>query len=207
MTYSQFGQDDEIVKFFNGKTSGWFIDVGAHSDGSDTILLEKMGWSGVCVEPCDDLFEQLKNNRSCLCENICLGDKNGEVDFCWNTGYTSALSGVVEYYDQKHIKRIISEQNSMGGERKIVKKTIKTLTTLLESINFPNHIELLKMDVEGGEYPIIQGINFSKYSFDLITIEANYQNEYEKCKIILNKNGYQEFKNVGIDVFFKKIVK
>ena len=41
MTYSQFGQDDEIVKFFNGKTSGWFVDVGANSNGNNNTFQEK----------------------------------------------------------------------------------------------------------------------------------------------------------------------
>jgi len=204
MTYSQFGQDDEIVKFFNGKTNGWFIDVGAHSSGDDTILLEKMGWSGICVEPCDDLFENLKKIRSCVCENVCIGKIDGEIDFCWNTGYTSALSGVMEYYSPQHIQRINSENNIYGGKTMVVKKTIKTLTTLLQQLNSPSHIELLKIDAEGGEYAVIEGTDFSKYTFDLITIEANYRHEYERCKHLLDLNGYEEFKVVGIDVFFKR---
>jgi len=203
MTYSQFGQDDEIVKFFNGKTSGWFVDVGANSNGNNTLLLEKMGWSGVCIEPCDDLFEQLKNNRSCLCENVCVGNKEGEVDFCWNVGYTSALSGVMEYYCQKHINRIISEQEAHGGKSTVIKKPIKTLTTILNSINAPSHIEYLKLDVEGGEYSIIDGIDFSKYTFDLITIEYNYDEEFLRCKTLLSDRGYIPFMRIG-DCFFKR---
>ncbi len=204
MTYSQFGQDDEIVRFFDAKKTGWFIDVGAHESGNDTILLEKMGWNGICVEPCDDLFQRLKESRSCICENICIGNKDGQVDFCWNQGYTSALSGVVEYYSPEHIHRINSENKNYGGSASLVKKTIKTLTTLLDSLDAPSHIELLKIDVEGGEYAVLEGTDFDRYTFDLITIEANYEHEYDKCKTYLNEKGYEEFKTVGIDRFFKR---
>lgn len=205
MTYSQFGQDDKIIDFFGGKKKGWFVDVGAHSNGNDTLLLEKMGWNGICIEPCDDLFKKLTSCRTCVCRNVCIGDKDGDVDFYWNQGYTSALSGVLEYYSSEHLNRIQKENQHYGGNTTIVKKQIKRLTTLLGEVNAPTHIELLKIDVEGGEYAVLCGIDFSKYTFDLITIEVNYQHEYVKSKKILNNNGYEEFMTVGIDKFFRPI--
>ena len=86
----------------------------------------------------------------------------------------------------------------------MVKKTIKTLTTLLDSLDAPSHIQLLKIDVEGGEYAVLEGTDFKRYVFDLVTIEANYEQEYSKCKAFLNEKGYEEFKTVGIDRFFKR---
>ena len=43
MSYSQIGQDLEVLKFYNFKENGFFIEIGA-SDGislSNTYLLEK----------------------------------------------------------------------------------------------------------------------------------------------------------------------
>ena len=204
MTHSQFGQDDQIIKFFGEKSDGYFLDIGAHTNGEDTILLENMGWSGICVEPLDELFSQLEKTRNCVCKNICVGDRNEQVDFSANEGYTCALSGVVEYYDQKHKERIKREIEMMGGSSSIVKKEMKTLNTLLHEENAPNHIELLKIDVEGGEYAVLSGIDFSKYTFDLITLEANYQEEIDRCSSLLWNKGYTAFLKVGADVFFKR---
>jgi FkbM family methyltransferase len=204
MTHSQYGQDDEIVKFFNKKTDGYFLDIGAHNDGHDTVLLENMGWSGICVEPLDDQFEMLRKNRKCICRKLCIGDKNGEVEFASNEGYTAALSGVVEYYCDAHQQRILKEINEMGGEMNVGIKEMKTLTTLLEEEDAPTHIELLKIDVEGGEYAVLSGVDFSKYTFDLITLEGNYQEEVDRCVALLSNHGYNPFMKVGIDIFFRR---
>ena len=202
MTYSQFGQDDKILKIFDGITDGYFLDVGAHSTGEDTLLLEELGWSGICIEPLDSEFSTLVSKRKCICKNICVGDRNGEVDFASNEGYTSALSGVVEYYCDAHKERIVSEINEMGGSMNVGVKQMKTLSTLLDEENAPTHIELLKIDVEGGEHAVLSGIDFSKYTFDLITLEANYQEEINRCVAFLDEKGYTPFAKVGIDIFF-----
>lgn len=202
MTYSQYGQDDAIIEFFGEKTDGYFLDIGAHSSGEDTQILEDLGWSGICVEPLDQQFSELISRRKCICKNICIGDRDGEIDFSSNDGYTSALSGVVEYYCDAHKERIASEISQMGGKMNIGKKEIKTLSTLLDEENAPSHIELLKIDVEGGEYAVLSGIDFSKYTFDLITIEGNYQEEVDRCASLLHEKGYSFLKLVGIDLFF-----
>ena len=202
MTRSQSGQDDAIVEFFREKTDGYFLDIGANSLGEDTLLLEESGWSGICVEPLEIQFSELSSKRKCICKNICIGDKNGEVDFLMNEGYTSALSGVLEYYCDAHKQRIQTEKNSMGGQSFLIKREMKTLTTLLDEENAPSHIEVLKIDAEGGEFSILSGIDFSKYTFDLITIEGNYQEEVDRCVSLLSENGYSFLKFVGIDIFF-----
>ena len=202
MTRSQSGQDDAIIEFFGEKTDGYFLDIGANSLGEDTLLLEESGWSGICVEPLEIQFSELSSKRKCICKNICIGDKNGEVDFLMNEGYTSALSGVLEYYCDAHKQRIQTEKNSMGGQSFLIKREMKTLTTLLDEENAPSHIEVLKIDAEGGEFSILSGIDFSKYTFDLITIEGNYQEEVDRCVSLLSENGYSFLKFVGIDIFF-----
>ena len=204
MTYSQFGQDDAIVEIFKNVRFGHFIDVGANSKGEDTILLEEAGWRGICIEPLDEQFKELKEKRKCICVNVCVGDTSGGVDFLNNTGYTNALSGVVEYYCTEHKQRITREIVQMGGSTRIEKKEMKTLTSILDEHNFPPYIELLKIDVEGGEIAVLRGIDFSKYEFGLITLEENYEHEAIACKDFLHQHGYTPFTKIGIDMFYNK---
>ena len=62
MSRSQLGQDLTVLKFYNNKRDGYFIEIGA-SDGiklSNTYLLESQyGWKGICVEPIPNNYNKL----------------------------------------------------------------------------------------------------------------------------------------------------
>jgi hypothetical protein len=67
--------------------------------------------------------------------------------------------------------------------------------------NHPNvkHIDFMSLDVEGHEVKILETINFGKYTFGLFTIENN---EPEKIKALMSKNGYKVFMEIGADTMF-----
>ena len=50
---AQVAQDVMAYLFFNGKTDGFYIDIGANDgyNGSTTFWAEQLGWKGICVEP------------------------------------------------------------------------------------------------------------------------------------------------------------
>jgi|TARA_R100000315_G_C5221926_1_gene133588 FkbM family methyltransferase len=213
MTHSQYGQDDFVMKYYSGKTNGYFVDVGAFNTGDDTIILENSGWSGICIEPINGAFSELSKNRNCVCLNICVGSENKEVDFLENTsqkpdekwyGYTSALSGVYESYSPEHLDRIAQENKKWNAKSNLVKKQMLTLEKVFEQSNSPNFIEYLKIDVEGGELSCLKGVNFEKQNFGLISLEANYDHEINACVDYLKTKNYEPFVKVGIDVFFRK---
>lgn len=63
MSYSQFNQDIKVLSYYNNKQNGYFLEIGG-GDGileSNTYLLEtKYKWSGICVEPVDYQFDNLR---------------------------------------------------------------------------------------------------------------------------------------------------
>src|SRR5712691_8073947 len=101
---SQFRQDRFVLELLQGKREGFFLDSGA-SDGvrsSNTHLLESsFGWKGICIEPNDMFFAALKRNRSCICLNCCLYDREGEVDFLEDA---RTLGGVLDDYHPALLK-------------------------------------------------------------------------------------------------------
>jgi hypothetical protein len=60
---SQYGQDLFVVEALGGQRDGFFLDSGA-SNGvhfNNTLLLEEsFGWRGICIEPNDSFFSELK---------------------------------------------------------------------------------------------------------------------------------------------------
>lgn len=90
MKYSQNNEQEEIIKYFNGKT-GTFLDIGAN-DGktlSNTRALAELGWKGVLVEPSPKAFALLKENYKDMegfyFYNFALGVTNGTVKM-WDSG-------------------------------------------------------------------------------------------------------------------------
>ena len=51
-SYSMFGEDIFIEKFFKKKSKGIYVDVGCYHplDGNNTYLLFKKGWSGINID-------------------------------------------------------------------------------------------------------------------------------------------------------------
>ena len=64
--YSQAGQDQWVTEFFENKRGGYFLDIGAHDGWGDSntwYLEEKLGWSGICLEPGIQEYLQCKSLR------------------------------------------------------------------------------------------------------------------------------------------------
>src|SRR6185437_13930306 len=65
---SQLGQDLLVLELLDGLRDGFFLDSGAANgtDSSNTLLLEaEYGWSGICIEPDPQLYQQLVRVRRC----------------------------------------------------------------------------------------------------------------------------------------------
>jgi len=198
--YSQFNQDRFLYEnFFKSKKNGFFLDIGAHDgvSGNNTLFFEKIGWSGICIEPIPSVFEKLKNNRNCTLIESALSESNGEADFLVLEGYTEMLSGIVKNYDPKHLNRIENELRSMGGQKNIIK--CKTIT--MDDLMLPSIIDYVSLDVEGSELNILKTINFNKYQINFISIENNY-NDINITNIMLNNN-FEIISNLGCDTIFK----
>merc|ERR1711970_280298 len=72
----QFGQVDQLLKLFNNKENGFFIEAGAY-DGehiSNTLYLEtQLGWTGLLVEANTEIFKVLRSKeRNTYSINSCL---------------------------------------------------------------------------------------------------------------------------------------
>jgi FkbM family methyltransferase len=201
--YSQFNQDKFLYEnYFKNKTDGFFLDIGAHDGitGNNTYLFEKIGWSGVCIEPIPSVFKKLKENRNCILIESALSETTGEEEFLELIGYTEMLSGLIKNYDPRHLNRIETEIQSMGGEKKI----IKCNTITMDDLNLPLIIDYVSLDVEGSELNILNTINFNKYRINFMSIENNY-NDNDIINVMLNNN-FEIVSYLGCDIIFKNKV-
>jgi len=178
--YSQCGQDQYVLKhFFSEVTDGFFVDIGAY-DGisfSNTKLLEELGWKGICIEPLPEIFQELCNNRSCICVNGCITNNPGMVEFtqivCPSVPTHQMLSGITQAYDPRHVNRINQDIAPCNGSKKTILVQGYLLSDILDSYHI-SHVNYLTLDVEGGELEILKSIPFNRITIDVIDVENNY---------------------------------
>jgi FkbM family methyltransferase len=187
-SYSQIGQDLAVLKYYNNKRNGYFVEVGA-SDGislSNTYLLEKdFDWKGICVEALPTKFKQLcKNRPTAVCvENAVFSQSGLTVKFDIANSF-DMLSGISSYISERWITDV--KQNCT-----IIDVTTISLTDLLKNANAPAFIDYLSLDTEGSEFEILKTHDFSKYKFGLIDVEHNYiEPTRTNIKKLLTTNGY-----------------
>ena len=174
MSKSQLGQDLEVIKFYNNKEGGFFIEVGA-SDGieiSNTYLLEKeYKWKGICCEPIPKRFKELVVNRpNSICFNEAVYNESGltvtfDIGNTFTTFSYDLLSGISEHIDI-HRTHIDADKSSIQVQ------TI-SLLDVLKKANAPSFIEYMSLDTEGSEFEILKNFDFEKYTFGLIDVEHN----------------------------------
>ena len=187
MSYSQLGQDLEVLNVYNNKSNGFFIEVGA-SDGielSNTYLLEtKYNWRGICCEPIPAKFEKLVINRpKATCIKDAVYSTSGLTLTFDISNYYSLLSGISEHID--------AHKKSVDQNKQTINVQTISLLDVLDKANAPSFIEYMSLDTEGSEFEILKNFDFSKYTFGLIDVEHNYiEPRRSQIKNLLLANGY-----------------
>jgi len=202
-------QPSDFVSNYFEDRSGFFIDVGAN-DGiiwSTTLGLEiNSKWNGICIEPHPNIFKQLSGNtkgiqRTAEFLNVAISTEEKICDFQMFNGEWDShmLSGIVDNYDSRQKDRDDFKRNSSSSE--IIKVKCLPLQKILDERNI-THVDYLSIDTEGSELEVLQSIDFSKVSFELISVEVNY--EPDQIDSLLLSNGYIFLEKVCCDQFYVK---
>jgi FkbM family methyltransferase len=191
---SQLEQDSTVIgKIYKGLLHGFFVELGA-ADGikdSNTFLLEKnYKWNGICIEPNPDFHDALKKNRQCeLSFDACFSKSGEEVEFVIG----DSLSGIVPCID-KHMGVLVNKR---------IKLMTKTLSQVLDEKNAPSFINYLSLDTEGSELEVLNGIDFTRYTFGFMTIEHNYvEPKRSNIQRFLEEKGYKFYRSNQWDDFY-----
>lgn len=200
VSYAQNREDLFIDAFFPDIKKGYYVDVGANHPyyHSVTKIFYDKGWRGINIEPNPMLHKQLEDERP---EDINLlngvGDKVGELDL---RVYHSAdgLEGISTF--SKEMKREhSSSQNRDSMNYDDIKVDVTTLSKMFSSHKV-GHIHFMKIDVEGFEYEVIEGNDWSTYRPELVCIEANHI--VRDWRPLLQKARYTLVFNDGLNEYY-----
>jgi FkbM family methyltransferase len=194
--YSQQGEDKEIFEQYykhKPKTNGIFVELGA-MDGltySNTKFFEDtLKWRGILIEPIVANYEKLKKNRSgCLNYNCAVGLP--EKALFVGDGATAGMLHTMS----ANFKR---DWHPEAKKENYFEVACRPIAEIFHETGIET-IDLLSVDVEGGELEVLATINWDKVNIHLILIELDgYEQEKDDaCRNILIQHGFRFDRRIG----------
>ena len=144
------------------------LDIGANIGYYVTLESKVIGDQGriLAIEPSPLNFEflkrnvELQNRKNIEVFNFAAGDKNGQINFVMDE-------------NESNSGRVISDDKLSTWSGPVTKLPVKTIDSFLDEMKI-DKIDFLRMDVEGYEYNIFQGMkNTIKKSKPIIQIEVH----------------------------------
>jgi len=210
-TYAQ-GQEDMVSQYLLGDIKK-FIDIGANDgiSSSNTFLFALKGASGLCFEPVPSTFFRLQwlyyPNQNVKCVNEGISNKSKDLKIQSD----NLLSFIPETQDTVHKKLL---QPYFSDDARLETVLVKPLDYWLHHYQDFRNCDVVSIDVEGHEWFVLQGIDFSNFRTKCFIIETHALNtawvhqHYQEIDAILNKNGYQAMLKSTFNTFwfFENIV-
>ena len=199
--------DKKIMNYIN-KQDGYFVELGAN-DGinqSNTKHFELYkGWQGVLIEPSPKRFKELKKFRksrnsfyNCACVSFDFSKET--IELMYSNLLTIPLEGRNDIQDR--VAHAISGESHTEREKTFTfHARARTLQSILDESKSPKLIDLLSLDVEGGELEVLGGVDFNRTNFRYIVIETRSINE---IRLLLKAKNYLEIAQLSHHDFLFK---
>ena len=201
---SQNGEDFLILSAFESRTRGFFVDIGAF-DGvhlSNTWALERLGWSGICLEPLPQLFPLLTKNRpGSRCIEAAAGPDSG----------ISALftDPTLMFSSQQSEDRVRTAFQAVPEFRGLDTHSIEklevevvTLDDVLRRAQWRGGVDLVNIDVAGSEKAVLAGFDVKTHAPRVIVVAASDETSQHDVTRHLESAGYELCRTVGPTLFF-----
>jgi hypothetical protein len=198
-SYSQWGEDLEIVKFFKNKKRGKYLDVGCFHPlmYSNTCLLNQNGWTGTNIDlnqTSIDLFNILRPKDRNLCRII--GSKKKKVKVYFDNLFSPVNTADKEFFNNQ--KKIFFKE-----------MFIREVATQKLSDIISKKIDFINIDAEGMDYKILKQLDLKKLKVRLVSIETHHfsgrkTKDYLKILNFFRKNSFSLLERYGPTSLFYK---
>ncbi len=198
VSYAQLCEDVVLFRALKNIEEGFYLDVGAYDPASASITkaFYDRGWHGINIEPVDTWFAKLAQARTRdINLKVAAGSSHGTLRF-FEIHETGLSTANVEF----------ARNHERAGYK--VKETEVEVTTIdaICSEYKPSAIHFLKIDVEGLEKEVLEGIDFKSTRPWIIVAEAtmplSHVETYHEWEDLLTSSGYSFVRTDGLNRFY-----
>jgi FkbM family methyltransferase len=168
MSFISYAQNlEDVILYRSLKTieAGYYIDIGAQHPQNDSVTkaFYDRGWHGINIEPNEDYFNLLKQERPRdLNLNLAISNHKSTVPY-YKISQTG-MSTIRKHYANQYMQAGYKTQFS-----RIPCTTLDEVCAQYEV----HTVHFLSIDVEGAEKAVLQGFSFLKVRPWIVIIEAN----------------------------------
>jgi FkbM family methyltransferase len=204
-SYSQAGEDAVMRFLFADKKLGQisYLDVGTNIPdmGNNTYLFYRSGSRGVCVEADRTLIADIARVRpEDKVLNVGVATSGGnEMDF-----YVFDCQGINTFDKAEADKRVASGVYKVTD---IIKVPLMDINSIIRE-NFAGHPDLLSIDIEGLDLPVLRTLDFERYPIPVVCVETVAYSENhvrpkgtEIASFMLSR-GYEVYADTHINTIF-----
>lgn len=163
ISYAQNHEDIILWRALRHVSSGYYVDVGANDPQEDSVtkLFYDRGWHGINIEPSEKYFKRLQEDRHRDTNLSCVVGARDEVAVF----YEAAVRG------WSTSNGTVGGQYCANGQAYAKEVQQFCLNTILEKYG-SDPIHFLKIDVEGGEAAVIDGLDLDRYRPWILVVES-----------------------------------
>ena len=200
--YSQHGEDLILRALFGPKLNGFYVDIGAHHPYylSNTHYFYRRGWRGINIDPtpnCMKAFRKIRKRDINL--EIGLSDKREELTL--HMFHNSCLNTL-----SSEFAITLQKEHKLLGKKEISTHSLKEI--LDTHLPKGTQIDLLNLDAEMFDLPILKGNDWDKYRPTLILVEIKgfslSDPQQSETYRFISEKGYQLVSISMENLFFQK---
>ena len=198
ISYAQNFEDVYLRRCFRDQKKGFYIDVGAYHPVHDSVtkFFYDSGWSGINIEANPTLIDTLMVERPRdINLNLCIDEKTVD-NSCQRLNVPINNKGlgkisVSENYESKMFREYIVHSENLNN--------------LITNFEVPC-IDFVKIDVEGGEFNVLLGIDLNLYRPKIFLVEifaGSYdQRNIQKIDRYFENSNYFKVFSDGINNYY-----
>lgn len=172
-SYSQEGEDIILDNLLEGKSKGFYIDIGAYHPFrfSNTMRFYGRGWHGLNIDATPGSMKTFNKYRPRdINVEAAISDEGGKL------AYYIFEEGALNTFDADSLERL--KEHGYIPLNKIFVETYSIMDILDKYLKEDQEIDFMDIDIEKFDEKVISRMDFSRYKPTIIMIENLVENEW-----------------------------